>query len=330
MTFCNKCGNRITAGQKFCIKCGEPVNMSYKMLVQDALSGDGEATAELYRRTYQEKYYIALKYMKNREDAEDVLQDSYVRAFEHLGSLQDPERFPSWLSMIVANTAKNALAKKNPVLFTDLVGDNEEFDEDPILRIEDMDLSTHPEAAYLESERRELLSELLGSLTEEQRMAVMMFYVEELGTREIASALEVNENTVKSRLFKARKALQKKADELMKRGYVFSVAPLPFLVWLLRSELWKVTGGGGAAAAGSPSGGAPSLGSMPGHVSVGPAVRTAPPGPMTGTGYAPGTGTASTAASGMPMGPIAGSAGIPEAAAAAAGAAAARWPAAWR
>ena len=58
--------------------------------------------------------------MKNKEAAEDVLQDAYLKAFTNLKKLQEPEAFEKWLGVIVANTAKNALAKKNPVLFTDL------------------------------------------------------------------------------------------------------------------------------------------------------------------------------------------------------------------
>ncbi len=326
MAFCRKCGNKITARQKFCTKCGEPVIMGWTALVKDALQGDSEASEELYRRTYRDKYYIALKYMKNRNDTEDVLQDSYLKAFEYLGRLQDPEKFPSWLSMIVANTAKNALAKKSPQLFTDLIGDNEEFDEDPILRLEDMDLSTHPEEAYLQSERRELLNELLECLTDEQRMAVMMFYVEELGTREIASALETNENTIKSRLYKARKALQKKAEELMKRGYVFSVAPLPFLVSLLRAEAGKSSGAAGGAAAGTAArAAAGSAAGKPGNAAAVTARSVYPAGAFSAAG--PGTvspaagtmgadGAASAAGS---MGAAAGAGAIGAAGAAASG-----------
>lgn len=87
---------------------------------------------------HKSKYYLALQYMKNKEAAEDVLQDAYLKAFANLKKLQEPEAFEKWLGVIVANTAKNTLAKKNPILFADLTEneDGKEFtyevkDENP-------------------------------------------------------------------------------------------------------------------------------------------------------------------------------------------------------
>ena len=120
MAYCKKCGNMILPGDKFCKTCGEPVVVSFASLVADAKEGSSAAQEELYNRTWQEKYYVALKYMKNPQDAEDVLQESYIRAYNHLDSLKDPEKFSSWLSMIVANTAKNELRKQIDDLIKEL------------------------------------------------------------------------------------------------------------------------------------------------------------------------------------------------------------------
>ena len=61
----------------------------------------------MYQSTYQKKFYIAKKYMGNDSDAQDVLQDAYVQAFSKLDTLKEPNKFPGWLGMIVANTAKD-------------------------------------------------------------------------------------------------------------------------------------------------------------------------------------------------------------------------------
>ena len=94
--------------------------------VQSAIAGNNDAFTYLYDRTYKNKYYVALKYMKNEDAAADVLQDAYMRAFQNLNMLRDYSRFDSWLGMIVANTAKNYLKKKNPVLFSEMDHDNGE------------------------------------------------------------------------------------------------------------------------------------------------------------------------------------------------------------
>lgn len=237
MSFCRNCGCQLTYENDFCPRCRKPTNYTYSELVFAAIGGDSSATSALYKRTYKEKYYIAFKYMKNKDDAEDVLQDAYVRAFGHLSSLTDKEGFPYWLSTIVANTAKNALKKKKPELFQDTIYENDEGEEtDPLLSVEDVKRTACPEENLLAKDRAQLIQELMSSLNEEQQICIMMYYLEEMKVKDIASALDINENTVKSRLFQARKALTQKGEDMKKKGYVFSVAPLPLLIRLFFSE----------------------------------------------------------------------------------------------
>ena len=92
--------------------------MTYSQAVSLALQGKEEGFRYLYESTYQSKFYLAVKYMNRQEAAEDVLQEAYAKAFSKLDTLKEPEAFPGWLGMIVANEAKNALQKKNPLLFS--------------------------------------------------------------------------------------------------------------------------------------------------------------------------------------------------------------------
>ncbi len=234
MEICSKCGAELRPGAKFCSRCGTSVEKTMGELVIAAKNGDSGAFGQLYERTYQTQYYASLQYMKSREAAEDVLQDAYVKAFSNLEKLSDPEKFPNWLGRIVANTAKSSLRRKDPSLFTDVAPADPGEGEDPLLTLADMDLSGRPEEAYLEQERRTMVRELLDALTPEQRMCVVMFYLEDMSLREIATALNTNENTVKSRLFKARRNLNGKAEEMKKSGYLFTIAPLPLLILLMR------------------------------------------------------------------------------------------------
>ena len=209
--------------------------MDYTEAVRLARTGNERGFGYLYEHTYKSKYYLALQYMKQKEAAEDVLQDAYLKAFSKLDTLEDPERFPAWLGQIVANTAKNALAKNNPLLFTEVEAQTEL--EDFVEQIEDEDITSQPELSYTREETRELVQELINALSEEQRLCVLLFHIEGIPIKEIAQTLGCSENTVKSRLNYGRKNLRIKAEELQKKGYkLYSIAPLPLLLLLLRTD----------------------------------------------------------------------------------------------
>lgn len=210
--------------------------MDYKQAVLMALDGDEEGYRLLYEATYKSKYYLALKYMKDEDAAQDVLQDAYAKAFSRLDTLKTPEAFPGWLGMIVANLAKNALQKKNPLLFSEAESDTP--DEDPFyLDVEDEKEENQPELSYSKQETQTLVREMIDSLSEEQRVCILMYEIEGIPIKDIAVALQCSENTVKSRLSYGRKNLKRKAEELQKKGYkLYTLAPLPLLLYLLRGE----------------------------------------------------------------------------------------------
>ena len=211
-------------------------NPDYVLAVSQALAGRQEGYDLLYQSTYQKKFYIAKKYMGNDSDAQDVLQDAYVQAFSKLDTLKEPNKFPGWLGMIVANTAKNALQKKKMVFFSDLEGVNDEG-EAMELQWEDTNVSRQPEMAYTEKETQEMVRTMIDALPEDQRMCILMFHLEGASIREIAEAMECSENTVKSRLNYGRKGIKKQSEELQRRGYkLYNMAPLPLLLYLLHSE----------------------------------------------------------------------------------------------
>lgn len=223
--------------------------MTYTEAIDLARAGEERGYGFLYEKTYKSKYYLALQYMKNEEEAEDVLQEAYIKAFSKLDTLENPEAFQGWLGMIVANTAKNMLAKKRPLLFSDLAVDDE--GEAFEYQIEDDDLEVQPELSYTRQETKELVHELIDSLSEEQRLCILMFHIEGISISEIARTMDCSENTVKSRLNYGRKNLRMKAEDLRKKGYkLYSVAPLPLFLMLLRSEETYLAAEGILSAAG--------------------------------------------------------------------------------
>lgn len=196
-------------------------------LVSKVQSGDNSAFDELYKLTSERAYFVALEFTKNNQDAEDILQESYIKALSKIKELDKPESFSSWLNQIVANKSKDFLKKKKPTLFE--AEENEVFEVLP-----DEDTSFSPEENLDQTELQKTVMEVLDELSEEKRACVLMMYFEELSVGEIAETLEIPEGTVKTRLFSARKDLKEK---FAKRGItsLYSMAPIGVVIWALRN-----------------------------------------------------------------------------------------------
>ena len=189
--------------------------MDIREAVGLAKEGKEEGFQYLYQETYQKSYYVALKYMKQEDAALDVLQDAYVKAFKNMEQLQDAEKFPAWFARVVATTALDELKKKKVILFSQMETEEDFAIEDSF---EDDRIDSQPELSYDQAETSRLVKEMIDTLSDEQRMCIMMFYVEELSVKEIAQTLGVSENTVKSRLNYGRKNIKEKVLELEKKG----------------------------------------------------------------------------------------------------------------
>lgn len=197
-------------------------------LVVKIQNGDKFAFDELYKLTSERAYFVALEFTKNNQDAEDILQESYIKALSKINELDKPESFSSWLNQIVANKSKDFLKKKKPMLFN---SDEEETDATELLPDEDTSFS--PEENLDQTELQKTVMEVLDELSEEKRACILMMYFEELSVGEIAETLEIPEGTVKTRLFSARKDLK---DKFAKRGItsLYSTAPIGVVIWALR------------------------------------------------------------------------------------------------
>ena len=298
---CKTCGNDLQGNEYNCPFCGAAVD--YTEAVEQAKAGREEGFSYLYEMTYRNKLYIAMKYMKNEDEAMDVLHDSYVKAFERLSGLQDANSFPGWLSTIVANTARNALRDRHTVNFSDMQRedqDGETFE----YSIADENMTAQPEMACTTKETQEMVQELIGSLSDEQRMCVLMFHIEGYSIKDIATVLGCSENTVKSRLNYGRKNIKAKAEELQKKGYkLYSYTPMALLTYLLMAERGtmlvagtfdKLAGVGSVVGAGLIHGGAAGALSVAGSAAT--AGGTGAAGSAAGTGAAAGGKTAAATA----------------------------------
>lgn len=208
---------------------------SYTEAVQKAMKGDQEAYTYLYEKTYTKCFYLARKFLNSEHTAQDIVQDAYVKAFKSLDTLEDPEKFQSWIGTIVSNLSKNELKRRKVTLFSET--ENEDGQDISDTFVDDR-VSVQPEVVMDQNETTRLMKEIIDTLTDEQRICVTMFYMEQMSVKEMASVLEVSENTVKSRLNYGRQKIKDKVLDLEKKGTkLYGLAPIPFFLLLLKEDV---------------------------------------------------------------------------------------------
>ena len=228
---CYKCQKYVEKSAEKCPYCGTDFKFSEK-LIQQAIEGKETAQQELYNRTYSDVYFTILAITKDNDLIMDVLQDTYLTAFQKLEQLKESNSFRAWVRSIAHNKTLNALRDRR-VLYTASVVSVE---TENVLNVEDNRIENMPEATIDQQETSRLVREILDVLPDEQRIVIGMFYYDQMSVSEIAEELECSENTVKSRLNYGRKKIQTKVLELEKNGTkLYSLAPVPFFIWLLRN-----------------------------------------------------------------------------------------------
>ena len=177
-------------------------------LVQAAKRGDDSAFEELVRRYDRNVFRIAQHITQNREDAEDVVQEAFLKAYGNLAQFQEQSKFYTWLVRIAVNEALMKLRRRRPERTVSL--DEEIKTEDDSLPREIADWSPNPEQQYNQSELREILSKTIQGLPPGFRTVFVLRDVEGLSTEETAAALELSVPAVKSRLLRARLQLRER------------------------------------------------------------------------------------------------------------------------
>jgi RNA polymerase sigma-70 factor (ECF subfamily) len=155
-----------------------------------------------------------LRYAHVREDAEDIVQQSFQKAFVYLHKFEGKSSFSTWLTRIAINESL-MLLRRGRALREVLVDDHSEG-EGHAPSLEMPDSSPDPEASYLRRERAQLLSETLGDLRPGMRKAIELRELAELSTQETARRMGVSVAAVKARIFHARKKLQEKLSRYLK------------------------------------------------------------------------------------------------------------------
>ena len=179
-------------------------------LVRAAKGGDDSAFEELVRRYDRNVFRIAQHITQNREDAEDVVQDAFLKAYTNLQQFQEQSKFYTWLVRIAVNEALMKLRRRRPERMVSL--DEDIKTEDDSVPREVADWSPNPEQNYNQAELREILSRTIQGLPPGFRTVFILRDVEGLSTEETAEALELSIPAVKSRLLRARLQLRERLN----------------------------------------------------------------------------------------------------------------------
>lgn len=270
-------------------------------LVRLVQQGSGDAFTALYERTYERTIRPIELSLGRRDIAEEIIQESYLKAYQSILNIQPPEKFQSWLNVIARNTMRDYLRVRsnNEVVmstFDNEDGEAAEFSEDSYLSASSF---STPEEIMDKQEGSRILRELLSELPDIQRSVLIMKFYNAKKISEIADELGVPENTVKTHISRAKKTLQTKITEVEKKHNIrlHSFAPIPLVAALIYWELQGSTAGAGAAAgaAGLASAGAGTAAGIAGHSATSAAVTSASAATgMSAAGAATAAGAAAT------------------------------------
>lgn len=184
-------------------------------LVARAKAGDTAAFSELVSQYERKIFRLAKNITRHDEDAEDVLQEAFLKAYEHLDRFEGHSKFYTWLVRIAVNEALMKLRKRKTDKTVPL---DEPVDlGEEVVQREIAVWEGNPEQLYSGEEMRKILEEALDSLKPDFRTVFTLRDIEELSTEETAEALGISVAAVKSRLLRARLALREKLTRQFKR-----------------------------------------------------------------------------------------------------------------
>jgi RNA polymerase sigma-70 factor (ECF subfamily) len=185
-------------------------------LVAATKFGNAEAFEQLVFRHQRRVLAVAQRIVNNREDAEDVMQESFHKAFLHLSAFQEKSRFSTWLTRIAMNEAFMVLRKRTRSLEV-----SHESPEDDAKSVTEtfVDQNLNPEQSCWRRERSKFLSKAISRLTPKLRRTILLYDIEEYSVKETAQILGTTISAVKSRLNHGRQKLRANVNP----GYQFGV-----------------------------------------------------------------------------------------------------------
>jgi RNA polymerase sigma factor (sigma-70 family) len=178
-----------------------------RTLIDGALGGDQGAYKGLMERHRQAIFHIILKIVRDKEAADDLVQETFMKAFSSLATYRSEFKFSTWLYRIAANTAIDHLRKQRMKM---LSLDSPPQTLEGSAEIEVPDNSYNPEKDLIRREQRFSINEAIDALPEKYRIVIIYRHKDDKSYEEIAEALSLPVGTVKARIFRARELLKKR------------------------------------------------------------------------------------------------------------------------
>lgn len=204
-------------------------------LVKKAANGDRAAFDRLYERTKKGVWFTCISLLKNEENAKDIMQDTYLAAFEKLNTLENQTAVQAWLNRIAANKCKNFLSAVSNSTLTDNVEDDilENIPDDALI----------PEDHVIDAEKRGIIMNIIeNSLSAEQYTTIILYYFDDMTAAEIAELMNCHEKTVQYRLKTARIKIKDAVERYEKenRDTLHAVVPFMLISQLFRAQAESV------------------------------------------------------------------------------------------
>ena len=192
------------------------VDESDLVLVKRVQRGDKTAFDLLVRKYQHKVVKLVLRYVRNPAEAEDIAQEAFIKAYRALPQFRGDSAFYTWMYRIAINTAKNSLASRDrsPIAY-DLDLTDPEESHSVQTKLQDPDT---PEGMALTEEIRQIVNSAIEGLPEELKTAIVLRELDGLSYEEIAAAMECPVGTVRSRIFRAREAIDKRLREVFEGG----------------------------------------------------------------------------------------------------------------
>ena len=177
------------------------------VLIQNVLNGDSAQYALLVKRHQRFVFTLALRFAKNREDAEEIAQDCFIKAYKALGTFKQTAKFSTWLYTITYTTAMTFLRKRR--LDTSSINDEETF-----IQLQNHTSSFNADG-YERRDSHKYLNQAIQLLTPDDATVITLFYQGEQSLEEIGEMLNMEPNTIKVKLHRARHRLKEKLQYLL-------------------------------------------------------------------------------------------------------------------
>ena len=211
-------------------------DFNYIDCIEKVKQHDDSASEALYRFTFPIAQKQVVLFVHNRQDQEDLLQTIFIKIFEQLHTLKEPEKYPGWAKMIARNTCmdygRHLKLENNLIQWKTTVSDEEEEGMDQ-LAVPTYSREFNPEAHIDAETTKELIDQILEELSDKQRMVILL-WMQQYKESEIAKELDMPIGSVRTNCRRGKVAIEKKVIELEKQGTkLYSMSPIVFFLWLL-------------------------------------------------------------------------------------------------